>query len=82
MFKRIDRWQALSKFFERFTTYLSKRRGLPVIIGIALVMVSFILQVFDVYSDSQLLQLLGVITHHVGILLALIGLLLTEALGS
>lgn len=82
MFRRIDRSEALSKFFVWFTNFMAKRRGLPIIIGIALVVVSFVLQAIEVYADSQILQLAGVIVLHTGVLLALIGLLLSEALGS
>lgn len=82
MFRFIDRSEVLSKFFVRFTNFMAKRRGLPIIVGIALVILSFILQVVEVYADSQALQLMGVTVQHIGILLALIGLLLSDALGN
>jgi hypothetical protein len=63
------------------STLLAKQRGLPVVIGIALVIVSFVVQVIDVYVQSQLLNLIGVVSLHVGLLAALIGLLLAEPLG-
>jgi hypothetical protein len=52
-----------------------------VVVGIALVVLSFAIQLLDVYSHSNLLHLLGVITQNVGILTALIGLLLADPLG-
>lgn len=81
MFKRIDRSPTLARWIEGLSTFLARRRGLPVVVGIALVIVSFVLQLVDVYSASQALRVLGVIFQHVGILLALIGLLLAEPLG-
>jgi len=81
MFKRINESEALAKFIANLSEFMSKRRGLPVVIGIGIVIVSFVLQIFDVYSDSQLLELISVITLNVGILTALIGLLLSEPLG-
>lgn len=81
MFKRIDRSPFLARWIERLSTFLAQRRGLPVVTGIALVILSFILQFLNVYMPSQALQVFGVIFLHVGILLALIGLLLAEPLG-
>lgn len=81
MFKRINESEALAKFIANLSEFMSKRRGLPVVIGIGIIIVSFVLQIFDVYSDSQLLELISVITLNVGILTALIGLLLSEPLG-
>ncbi len=81
MLRWIDRSQFLSKLIERLSTLMAKRRGLPIVVGIVLVGFSFVLQVLDVYSASQTLQLAGVVTHHVGLLLAMIGLLLADPLG-
>jgi hypothetical protein len=81
MFKRIDRSSALAKLIASLSDFMAKRRGLPVVVGIALVVLSFAIQLLDVYSHSNLLHLLGVITQNVGILTALIGLLLADPLG-
>jgi hypothetical protein len=81
MFKRIDKSTGLAKFIAAVSEFMAKRRGLPVVIGIGIVLVSFIIQLVDVYAQSQLLHLIGVITLNVGILTALIGLLLAEPLG-
>lgn len=81
MFKRIDRSALLARWIERLSTFLAKRRGLPVIIGIVLVIVGFALQLLNSYIASQSLHVIGLIVHNVGILTALIGLLLAEPLG-
>ncbi|MCB9451781.1 MAG: hypothetical protein H6672_10090 [Anaerolineaceae bacterium] len=81
MFKRINRSSSLARLIEWISEFLSRRRGLPVVVGILLVVVSFVIQVIDVYTNSQLLQLAGVITQNLGILFALIGLLLSQPLG-
>lgn len=81
MFKRIDSSPALSRFLARFTERMAKQRGLPVVIGILLIVVSLIVQSVNVYTQSQVLELIGVIVHHVGLLTALIGLLVSEVLG-
>jgi len=81
MFKRIDQSPTLARLIERLSTLLAKQRGLPVVIGILLVIVSFIIQLIEVYTESRLLELIGIITLNVGLLTALIGLLMAEPLG-
>jgi len=81
MFKRIDRSPRLAKLIEFLSTFMAKRRGLPVVIGVVLVIVSLLVQVVNVYTQVQFLELVGVITLHVGILAGLIGLLMAEPLG-
>ena len=81
MFRRIDSSPALSRFLARVTERMAKQRGLPVVIGIFLVIISFIVQSINVYTHSQTLELIGVIVQHVGLLTALIGLLVSEVLG-
>lgn len=81
MFKRIDQSPALAKLLERLTTTLAKQRGLPVVIGIMLVIVSFVLQSVNIAAQSPLLEFAGVAALHIGVLVALIGLLVSEALG-
>lgn len=81
MFKRIDESSWLANRIASFSEFMAKRRGLPVVIGIGLIIISFILQLIDVYATSQALHLVGVITLNVGILAALIGLLMADPLG-
>ena len=81
MFKRLDRSPSIARLLERLSATLARQRGLPVVIGVLLVIVSFIVRLVDVYVGSQLLELIWVITHHLGIIIALIGLLLVEPLG-
>ena len=81
MFKFIDRSPALARFLEHLTATLARRRGLPIVLGVILVAISFVVSLIGVYSPSRMLDLLWTITHHLGLLLALIGLLLVEPLG-
>jgi hypothetical protein len=82
MFRRIDRSPALARFFERFTSTMARQRGLPVIIGLILVVISFIVQLVNVAVQSPILDIIGISAQHIGIIVALAGLLLSEALGS
>lgn len=81
MFKRIDRSPTLARLLEHLSATLARQRGLPIIIGVLLVAVSFIIQLVNVANPSQTLDLLWTITLHVGLLSALIGLLMVEPLG-
>ncbi len=81
MFRRIDRSPTLARLLERLSAALARRRGLPIVLGVILVAVSFIVQLVNVYNPSQVLDLLWTITLHLGLLLALIGLLIVEPLG-
>lgn len=81
MFRRIDRSTTLARWIERLSSFLSRRRGLPVVIGIALVIIGFIFQLVEVYSPAPAVHLLAVVFHNLGVILGLIGLLLAEPLG-
>lgn len=81
MFKRIDRSPALARFLEHLSAALARQRGLPVVLGVLLVAISFVVQLINVYNPSQALDLIWTLTHHLGLLIALIGLLLVEPLG-
>ncbi len=81
MFRGIDRSTGLARLIERLSAGLARRRGLPIVFGALLILISFIIQLVDYSVGSRTLALLWTITHHVGLLLALIGILLVEPLG-
>ncbi|MBZ0297192.1 MAG: hypothetical protein K8L99_31825 [Anaerolineae bacterium] len=81
MFKRVDESPALARFIEFISAAMAKQRGLPVVIGIGLVIISMVVQSVNVFAQVWWLELTGVIALHVGILFGLIGLLLSEPLG-
>jgi hypothetical protein len=54
---------------------------LPVVVGIFLIVISFVIQLLDVYAESKVLHLVGVVAQNTGILVALVGLLFAEPLG-
>jgi hypothetical protein len=81
MFRRVDRSPVLARFIAFISEFVAKRRGLPAVIGILLVVISFVIQLLNFYVQSPLLDFVAVVTLYVGILTALIGLLVSEALG-
>ena len=82
MFKRLDQSPGLARLIEALGNFLTRQRGLPVVIGIVLVVISFVVQVLNVFVGSIVLEFIGVVVIHLGIISALVGLLLAEALGS
>jgi membrane-associated PAP2 superfamily phosphatase len=81
MFKRIDRSPAIARLLQRLSTGLARRRGLPIILGIALVAVGLVAALFQIVSPSPALQCVWAVALHGGILMALVGILLIEPLG-
>lgn len=81
MFRWIDRSPLLARLLESLSSTLAKRRGLPVVLGVLLVIISFIVQLINLAAPSSVLDLIWTITLHGGVLLALIGFMLVEPLG-
>jgi len=81
MLKRLDKSQPLIRLVARLSALLSKKRGLPVVIGVMLIIVGFVLQLINVSVASTELEILQIVVHNAGILIALIGFLLAEPLG-
>jgi len=81
MFKRIDRSRTLGRWLEWLSATLARQRGLPVVAGVGFIAFSFIVSVVNIYVDSKLLELVWSVTHHLGVIVALVGLVLVEPLG-
>lgn len=79
--RQLDRSRRISRLLERTSSSLARRRGLLPILGVLLIIISFVIHLVGLAAPSPTLALLWSITHHVGLLLALIGLLLIEPLG-
>jgi nucleoside recognition membrane protein YjiH len=81
MFRSIDRSKTLSRSLEGMSASLAKRRGLIPVIGVILIIISFAVHLVSLAFPIPLLEIIWSITHHLGLILALIGLLLIEPLG-
>jgi hypothetical protein len=81
MFRQIDRSPLLSRTFENITAGLAKQRGLLAVVGVVLVIVSFIVHLISMALPHPALLLIWSITHHTGLILGFIGVLLLEPLG-
>lgn len=67
---------------EGLSSWLVKRRGLPIILGIVLFFVGGTLEFVNVILDNQVIEFVEVFTRNTGIIIALIGILLLEPLGT
>jgi hypothetical protein len=81
MMRRLDESPFLNRMLQTVSTRMAKQRGLPVVVGIAMILVSMLVGLLNVALDSKILDALYVILHDGGIVVALIGLLMVEPLG-
>ncbi len=81
MFKRLDNSRRFGKLLENLSAALAKQRGLPIVIGIALIIISFVISLINFVALSPALDIAWSITHHLGLIIALIGIILVEPLG-
>ncbi len=81
MFRQIDRSKRLGKLIDVTSSGLSKRRGLPMVIGILLVTVALLLQILGYITASRALDIVATLIHSIGVLFALIGLTVSAPLG-
>ncbi len=79
--RRLDESPLLTQLLQRVSNMLARQRGLPVVVGIVLIIASLVVHLIDVFAGNMWLELAGVLLLHVGILAALIGLLLATPLG-
>ena len=69
----VERLKQLSEF-------LAQHRGLPVLLGVALVVLNFILQVLPPWTAIRWLADVDLFLH-LGVILGLLGILIGDALG-
>lgn len=81
MFKRIDKSSTISRLIAAFSEFLSQRRGAPVVLGIVISLVGFTFQLINLMNPSPLANIIGIVGQNLGTLIALIGLLISDALG-
>lgn len=80
--KKIDESPLLIRLLNQTSGVFARRRGLPIVVGIALLVVSMLLELINLSANSTGLASIQVITHHLGIIIALVGVLLAQPLGN
>lgn len=78
---RLDRSKRLGQAIRFLSSSLSELRGLVPLIGILFVFIGFVSLMIDAFAGLQWLYILGLLLQNIGILIALVGLLLSEPLG-
>jgi hypothetical protein len=81
MLKWLDRSPRINRLINFLSNLLAKQQGLVPLVGIALATLGLILLLINVMATSRILEFAGLFLQGVGILLSLIGLLLSEPLG-
>ena len=81
MFKRIDESQALIEQLQKLSDLLARQRALPIVIGIACLIASAVLEYINLGLTSLFLEVFQIFFHHFGIITALVGILIIEPLG-
>ncbi|MDW8172552.1 MAG: hypothetical protein RML73_08715 [Anaerolineae bacterium] len=80
MLKRLDQSQFLIRLLRRASTLLARQRGLPLIVGFVFIAISFLLDLLLIGSPSALLAVTQTVFQHLGLLIALVGILLSYPL--
>ena len=81
MFKRIDESPVLIRMLKRLSDLLARQRALPIIVGIACLVASWVLEYVNLALASTFVEVFQIFFHHFGIITALIGILVIEPLG-
>lgn len=81
MLRRIDKSKFLSKLFDQLSGLLARQRGLPVVMGIGLIVIALLLQVVNFFWPAPLFEFLAIVLNSIGVIAALVGLLLATPLG-
>jgi low temperature requirement protein LtrA len=82
MFRKIDQSPSLITALQKLSSVIARYRGLPILIGIVLVAISLVLSVLNLSAGSAIISLLQTLAHHIGIILALVGILMAQPLGN
>ncbi|GAB1420579.1 hypothetical protein MASR2M15_06830 [Anaerolineales bacterium] len=81
MLKKIDNSNFLNRLIQKASAFLSKNRGLPILIGIVMIIIGFIIELINVHTGSSFLETTQIILRNLGIIIALIGLMVSQPLG-
>lgn len=81
MLRRIDSSKFLSRLFDQLSSLLARQRGLPVVLGIGLIVIALLFQVANFFWPAPLFELTAILLNGVGVIAALVGLLLATPLG-
>mgnify|MGYP000411583190 CR=1 FL=1 len=79
--QNINRSERLGKTINFFSVRLAGYRGVPIMAGIALTLLSIPVWIVAVITGIKWLFVVGVLVLHLAIIIGFVGILLTEPLG-
>lgn len=81
LINRLNRSQALGRLINFFSTRLAHYRGVPILVGLILTVISFITHLIAAMTGSTAWQVVASTLLHAAIFVGLLGILLAEPLG-
>jgi hypothetical protein len=81
MIRALDRSARLSALIKRISGGLAAQRGMPVLIAIALTIISLIVHIVWVETGNAVVGIIGFVILHLAILIGFLGVLLSEPIG-
>ncbi len=77
----LNRSRALGRVINFFSTRLAHYRGVPLVIGLLLIVISFVTHLIATITGSTAWQVVAFTLLHAAIFVGLLGILLAEPLG-
>lgn len=81
LYDKLDRSDRLSRLIKWLSLTLAAQRGIPVIVAIGLTILSLLVNILWIATQSAFIGICGFVFLHLAILTALIGVLMAEPLG-
>jgi hypothetical protein len=78
---RLNRSRVLGRLIAFVSVRLAQHRGVPILLGIILVVLSWLLHIIAALTSSATWQFIAFTTLHLAIFVGLLGVLLAEPLG-
>lgn len=79
--KQLDQSPFLLRIVTATSNFVASHKGFLPVIGIGFVIFGFLFQLVGVFTNNLLVDVLSVVTHNVGVLIALIGIILIIPFG-
>ncbi|GAB5491418.1 MAG: hypothetical protein Phog2KO_16330 [Phototrophicaceae bacterium] len=80
--RKIDESSFLINVLKTLSEWLTRQRGLPLVVGIAFVAVGGALEFVNVAFENQIIEMVEIIFRNFGIITALVGIALLEPMGT
>ena len=79
--RKIDESSFLIEALKTLSEWLTRQRGLPLVVGIVFVAIGGALEFVNVAFENQIIEMIEIVFRNFGIITALVGIALLEPLG-